>query len=106
MSNILVTGATGGLGKAVVEQLLKNGGADQLSVLARDPAKATDLQAQGVHVHKGDYTDYASLLAAFAGVDKLFLVSGNDVHNRVPQHANVIKAATEAGVKHIVYTSA
>ena len=105
MSNILITGATGGLGRAVVENLLRTVSADQVSVLVRDPAKAADLQAQGVTIKQGDYTDYASLTQAFAGIDKLFLVSGNDVLNRVPQHTNVIKAAVQAGVKHLVYTS-
>lgn len=105
MSNILVTGATGGLGKAVVETLLKEGGAHQISVVVRDPAKAADLQAQGVTVVPGDYNDYASLTRAFTGIDKLLLVSGNDIPNRVPQHTNVIKAAQAAGVKHLAYTS-
>lgn len=105
MSKILVTGATGGLGKAVVENLLKTERPDQLTVLARDPAKAADLQAQGVTVKQGDYNDYASLVAAFAGIDKLFLVSSNDIPNRVAQHTNALNAAKEAGVKHVVYTS-
>lgn len=105
MSNILVTGATGGLGHAVIENLLRTVGPQQLAVLVRDPAKAAGLQAQGVRVLQGDYTDYASLTKAFAGVDKLLLVSGNDVPNRVPQHTNAINAAVAAGVKHLVYTS-
>jgi NAD(P)H dehydrogenase (quinone) len=105
MSNILVTGATGGLGKSVVENLLKTTSPSDVSVLVRDPAKAADLQAQGVTIKQSDYNDYASLVAAFAGIDKLFLVSGNDVPNRVPQHTNAINAAKEAGVKHVVYTS-
>lgn len=105
MSKILVTGATGGLGKAVVENLLKTINPSDLAVLARDPAKAADLQAQGVTVKQGDYNDYASLVAAFQGVDKLFLVSSNDVPNRVPQHTNAVNAAKEAGVQHVVYTS-
>ncbi|MGI4735501.1 MAG: SDR family oxidoreductase [Janthinobacterium lividum] len=105
MSKILVTGATGGLGKVVIETLLQTERPDQLAVLARDPAKAADLQAQGVAVHQGDYDDYASLTAAFAGVEKLFLVSGNDLPNRVRQHTNAINAAKAAGVQHVVYTS-
>ncbi|RZK30804.1 MAG: SDR family oxidoreductase, partial [Hymenobacter sp.] len=105
MSKILVTGATGGLGRAVVDNLLKTTSPTQLVVLARDPAKAADLQAQGVAVAPGDYNDYASLVAAFAGVDKLFLVSSNDIPNRVSQHTNAINAAKEAGVQHVVYTS-
>jgi NAD(P)H dehydrogenase (quinone) len=105
MSNILVTGATGGLGQAIIENLLKTVSPSQLSVLVRDPAKAVGLQAQGVTIKQGDYNDYASLTAALAGVDKLFLVSGNDLPNRVPQHTNVINAAKEAGVKHVAYSS-
>lgn len=105
MRNILVTGATGGLGKAVVENLLKTVSPGVISVLVRDPAKAADLQAQGVTIKPGDYNDYASLVAAFTGVNKLFLVSSNDVPNRVPQHTNAISAAKEAGVQHVIYTS-
>ena len=105
MSKILVTGATGGLGRAAIDTLLQTVPASQLAVLARDPAKAADLQAQGVAVRPGDYSNYASLVAAFAGIDKVLLVSGNDIPNRVPQHTNAVKAAKEAGVKHIVYTS-
>ncbi len=106
MSKFLVTGATGGLGKAVVETLLKTVRADQIAVLVRDPAKAAGLQAQGVTIRQGDYTDYASLVAAFTGIDKVLLVSGNDITQRVPQHTNAIKAAVAAGVKHLIYTSA
>lgn len=105
MPTILVTGATGGLGQAVVENLLQTTRPDQLAVLVRDPAKAAGLQAQGVTIRQGDYNDYASLTAAFAGIEKLFLVSGNDVAQRVPQHTNAVNAAREAGVRHLVYTS-
>ncbi len=105
MSDILVTGATGGLGQAVVENLLKTVSPGDIAVLVRDPAKAADLQARGITVKQGDYNDYASLVAAFQGVDKLFLVSSNDIPNRVSQHTNAVHAAKEAGVQHIVYTS-
>jgi len=105
MPKYLITGATGGLGQAVVENLLQTVPADQVAVLVRDPAKATNLRAQGVTIRQGNYDDYASLVQAFAGTEKLFLVSGNDVANRVPQHTNAVNAAKEAGVKHVVYTS-
>ena len=105
MSQILVTGATGHLGKAVTESLLKKTGTDSISVLTRDAEKAAHGKAQGIDVRIGDYSDYDSLLKAFKGIDKLYMVSGNDLLNRNRQHDNVVKAAKEAGVKHIVYTS-
>ncbi|WP_259070852.1 SDR family oxidoreductase [Mucilaginibacter sp. X4EP1] len=105
MSNILVTGATGQLGKAVTESLLKKTAASNIHILARDAAKAANLKAQGVTVHIGDYGDYASLVSAFKGIDKVYMVSGNDLHNRIKQQDNVVNAAKEAGVKHVVYTS-
>ncbi|MBS0031234.1 SDR family oxidoreductase [Chitinophaga sp. 22321] len=105
MSKILVTGATGPLGKAVVEELLRNTGAANIAVLARDPVKAADFEAKGVTVLKGDYNDYASLLPAFEGIDKLYFVSGNDVQGRGAQHENVVKAAVAAKVGHVFYTS-
>jgi NAD(P)H dehydrogenase (quinone) len=106
MSKILVTGATGQLGKAAVNELLEIVAPNNISVLVRDLGKAGDLLAQGVNVIKGDYTDYASLLAAFEGVDKLYFVSSSDIMNRFGQHQNIVKAAVEAGVGHIIYTSA
>lgn len=71
----------------------------------RDEAKAENLKTLGIELRKGDYVDYASLVKAFTGVDKLLLVSSNDIENRRVQQANAVKAATEAGVKHILYTS-
>jgi NAD(P)H dehydrogenase (quinone) len=105
MSTILITGATGGLGKAVVETLLKTVSPASLAVLARDPAKAADLQAQGVAVRQGDYTDYDSLVAAFTGVDKLYFVATSSFTDRIAQHENVVKAAVAAKVGHVFYTS-
>lgn len=106
MSKILVTGATGHLGKGTVEFLLKKGIApNQISVLVRDESKASELKEKGVRILIGDYNDYASLVRAFTGVDKLLFVSSSDVANRVPQHENVVKAAKEVAVGHIIYTS-
>ena len=103
---ILITGATGHFGKATIDFLLKKGvSANAISALVRDEAKAGDLKAKGVNIKTGNYDDYASLLSAFKGVDKLLLISGNDVFNRLKQQENAVKAAKEAGVKHIIYTS-
>jgi NAD(P)H dehydrogenase (quinone) len=105
MKKIMVTGATGPLGAAVVESLLKTTAASGVAVLVRNAEKAAGLKAKGVEVRVGDYSDYFSLVAAFKGIDKLYFVSGNDIAHRMPQHEHVVKAAKEAGVRHVVYTS-
>ena len=86
MSNILVTGATGSLGGAAVDFLLKRTDASNISVLVRDAAKVADLKAKGVTLLEGDYNDYASLVKAFKGIDKLYFVSSSDIENRNDQH--------------------
>lgn len=103
---ILITGANGNFGKATIDFLLEKGTpATDISALVRDDSKAEDLKAKGVHIKIGDYDNYASLVSAFTGVDQLLLISGSDVSNRDQQHENAVKAAKEAGVKHILYTS-
>ncbi|PMD87112.1 NAD(P)-dependent oxidoreductase [Siphonobacter sp. BAB-5405] len=106
MSTILVTGATGHLGTAVVNELLTKVDPSSISVLVRDLPKAEALQAKGVTVLQGDYSDYNSLVNAFQGFDKLYFVSSSEIINRLAQHENVVKAAKEANVGHIFYTSA
>jgi len=103
---ILVTGATGHLGKAIIDSLLKKGIAGRnIAALVRNENKAADLKEKGVQVRIGDYTDYGGLKSALVGVDHLMLVSSSDMSDRLAQHKNVINAAIENGVKHIVYTS-
>ena len=103
---LLVTAATGNLGTLVVEHLLKTVPADQVAVSVRDVQKAAHWSARGVDVRSGNYLDYESMEAALKGVDRLLLISSGDIHNRVEQHVNVIKAAKAAGVQFIAYTSA
>lgn len=104
--NILITGATGHFGKATIDFLLQKGiPANTISALVRDEAKATDLKAKGINLKIADYDNYEALVAAFKGIDKVLLVSGSDIVNRGKQQENVVKAAKEAGVKHILYTS-
>lgn len=103
---ILVTGATGHFGRAAIDFLLKKGvKAGQILALVRNGKSAEDLKNKGVGVVIGDYDNYPSLVKAFAGVEKLLFVSGNDIAKRIAQHQNVVQAAKEAGVKHLVYTS-
>ncbi|MEV7099821.1 SDR family oxidoreductase [Amycolatopsis sp. NPDC051045] len=103
---IVVTGATGHLGKLVVEGLLDRLPADQVVAAVRTPEKAAGLAERGVEVRHADYTEPESLVAAFKGADKVLLVSSSEVGRRVPQHQAVIEAAKQAGVRHLVYTSA
>jgi NAD(P)H dehydrogenase (quinone) len=102
---ILITGATGNLGTATLEFLLKKVPASSVAALARQPEKLADAKARGVDVRKGDYKDPASLVKAFAGIDTLFLISSSDLVDRTGQHINAVNAAKEAGVKHIIFTS-
>jgi len=102
---IVVTAATGQLGRLVIANLLKTTPASQIVAAVRDPAKAADLAAQGVQVRRADYTDPASLDTAFAGASKVLLISSNDLGNRVAQHRNVIDAAARAKVSLLAYTS-
>ncbi|KAB8142266.1 SDR family oxidoreductase [Chloroflexia bacterium SDU3-3] len=102
MSTIAVTGATGQLGRLVISALKAKVPANEIVALVRTPAKAADL---GVAAREADYSQPATLGAALAGVDKLLLISGSEVGQRIDQHRNVVEAAKQAGVKHIVYTS-
>jgi NAD(P)H dehydrogenase (quinone) len=100
---IAVTSASGQLGAAVVRQLIKEVGKDQIIGIARTPEKAKSL---GVEIRKGDYNNRQDFDKALQGVNVVLLVSGMDEpQKRIPQHRNVIEAAKLNGVKKIVYTS-
>ncbi len=102
---IVVTGATGQLGKLVVEELLKTIPASQIVAAVRNPQKAQDLAAKGIAIRQAKYGQPESLAAAFAGADKVLLVSSSEVGQRVAQHQAVADAAQAAGVERLVYTS-
>jgi len=102
---IVVTGATGQLGRLVITTLLKTIPAADIVAAVRTPSKAADLAALGVTVREADYTRPDTLTTAFAGADKLLLISSSEVGQRTRQHQAVIDAAKTAGVKLIVYTS-
>ncbi|SMH30124.1 SDR family oxidoreductase [Mesorhizobium australicum] len=103
MTKILVTGATGNIGRQTLKHLLKRWPTSELVGLARDPAKAADLAAHGIEVRQGDYLDYEGLVRAFEGIEKVMLVSATAFTDRNTQHQNVIDAAKQAGVQHIVF---
>jgi NAD(P)H dehydrogenase (quinone) len=102
---ILVTGASGQLGKLVIANLLKTAPPSQIAATVRNGKAAAELSAQGIEVFVADYTKPETLDAAFAGVSRLLLISSSEVGQRFPQHRNVIEAAKRAGVKLIAYTS-
>ncbi|MFM9899975.1 MAG: SDR family oxidoreductase [Polaromonas sp.] len=102
---IVVTGATGQLGRLVIDALLQTVPAAQVVAAVRQPAKAADLAARGVQVRYADYSQPATLDAAFQGATQLLLISSSEVGQRVPQHRAVIEAAQRAQVQLLAYTS-
>jgi NAD(P)H dehydrogenase (quinone) len=101
-----VTGASGHLGRFVIEQLLARG-VPQSDVVAvvRNRGKATSLARRGVQVREANYSRPQTLGAALAGVNRLLLVSSSELGQLAAQHSNVITAARTAGVSRIAYTS-
>ncbi|MED4600960.1 SDR family oxidoreductase [Paenibacillus validus] len=103
---ILVTGATGKLGTKVVNTLLKTVPANQLAISVRNPEKAEDFRAKGVDVRQGDFDRPETLDAAFAGIDRILIISADgDNDTRIRQHTNAVEAAARAKVGFIAYTS-
>ncbi|MFI1162136.1 SDR family oxidoreductase [Streptomyces sp. NPDC020801] len=105
--SIVVTGATGHLGRHVVEQLLEKVPADRITAVVRTPERAADFAARGVRIAVADYNAPETFDGLFAAGDKVLLVSGNEFDKgRVQQHRVVIDAAEAAGVALLAYTSA
>ncbi len=103
---IAITGATGQLGRLVVDALLARGvEAADIVAVGRNPERLADLSDLGVDTRAADYGDPASLTAAFDGVDKALLISSSEVGNRVAGHLNVLAAAKAAEVDLLAYTS-
>ena len=102
---IAITGATGQLGRLVIDTLLQKLPAAEIIAIARNPAKAQAIAARGVQIRQADYTQPATLDAALKGASKLLLISSSEIGQRIPQHRAVIEAAQRAGVKLVAYTS-
>lgn len=103
---IVVTGATGQLGRGIVEQLLRRVPADQVGVSVRDPAKAADLAERGVRVRAGSFADPDGLAAAFEGASQVLVVSVDRLGDEALElHRTAIEAAAKAGARRILYTS-
>lgn len=106
-NKILVTGATGGLGSIVINLLKEKTAIENLAVLVRDETNelAKQYYNDGIEIRIGDYSNVESLENAFKEIDVLYFVSGGDDNQRAQLHKNVVDAAKEAGIKHILYTS-
>ncbi|SFD37784.1 SDR family oxidoreductase [Paracidovorax konjaci] len=102
---IVVTGASGQLGRLAIEALLRSVPASGIVAAVRNPAKVADLAARGVVVRQADYADAAAWDAALQGARKVLLVSSSEVGQRTAQHRTVIDAAQRAGVELLAYTS-
>lgn len=102
---IAITGASGQLGRLVIDSLLTSVPAYELVALVRNPASVSDLKDKGINVRQADYTQPDTLITALQGVDKLLLISSSEVGQRLVQHQNVIEAAKETGVSLLAYTS-
>jgi len=105
--SIIVTGASGQLGRLVIEELLTSVPAAEVTAVVRDSAKAGDLAAQGVTLAVADYNSPESFDGLLRGGDRVLLISGNEMHlDRTAQHKAVLDAAVKAGVALFAYTSA
>ncbi|WP_433782780.1 NAD(P)H-binding protein [Actinomycetospora sp. CA-101289] len=103
---IVVSGASGALGRLVVERLLEREPAERIAVSVRDPARVADLEQRGVRVRRADYADPDSLARAFEGASRVLVVSANTVGDEaVRLNRAGIEAAVAAGAQHVLYTS-
>ncbi|QEK36082.1 SDR family oxidoreductase [Acinetobacter johnsonii] len=102
---IAITGATGQLGNLVIEQLLQLTAAQNIVALVRNIDKAEHFKVQGIELREFDYDHPETLAPALLGIDKLLLISANEIGRRTPQHQAVIDAAKVAGVPYLAYTS-
>jgi NAD(P)H dehydrogenase (quinone) len=102
---IIISGASGDLGRRVTDLLLRADAEVELTLVTRSPEKLAARAAAGIRVVPGDYQDAESLRAAYQGGGTLFMISGLNLGRRMEEHRNAISAAKEAGIGHIVYTS-
>jgi NAD(P)H dehydrogenase (quinone) len=103
--SIVVTGAAGQLGRLVAEELLERVPADELVFVTRHPEALENLAERGADVRHGDFDEPQTLPAAFAGGERMLLISTLSIGHRVAQHRAALQAAAQAGVGHVVYTS-
>ena len=102
---IAITGASGQLGRLVIDELLTTTPASEITALVRTPESVSDLAERGITVRQADYNEPGTLIEALKGIKKLLLISSSEVGQRAQQHQNVINAAKENGIGLIAYTS-
>lgn len=102
---IAITGASGQLGRFVIDELLMTTPASEITALVRNPESISDLAERGVTVRQADYNEPGTLIEALKGIKKLLLISSSEVGQRAQQHQNVINAAKDNGIELIAYTS-
>jgi NAD(P)H dehydrogenase (quinone) len=105
MGRIVISGASGDLGRRVTKLLLDADPHADLALVTRTPEHVAERAQQGIPVHRGDYREPESLEAAYAGGETLYLISGLNLGRRVAEHRNAIAAARRAGIHRIVFTS-
>ncbi len=105
MTQFVITGATGQMGRLVIDVLLRRVPADSIVAAVRSLEKASDIAALGVQVRQADYNQPASLEAAFQGAERLLLISSSEIGQRTRQHQAVIDAAKRSGIQRLAYTS-
>lgn len=110
MTKLLVTGAAGQLGRATILHLLQtsNVAAADIVAASRDPSKLAEFAEKGIETRKADFTDEEGLAEAFSGIDRVLIISTDDLvtpGGRLKQHQAAVAAAARAGVGHILYTS-
>lgn len=101
----IITGASGGFGRGATQGMLTHVAPEDLILVTRNPDTLKDMADKGCQVRFGDFDDYDSLVKAFAGGDKMLMISTSRVGERMPQHTNAVNAAKAAGVGHVIYTS-
>ena len=104
-ARLAITGASGQLGRRTAELVLAQCAPRDVILATRTPSALAEWAARGVEVRRADFDDPASLRAAFAGAERLLLVSATDLQRRIAQHRAAIGAAKAAGVRHVIYTS-
>ncbi|MCW2963210.1 MAG: NAD(P)-dependent oxidoreductase [Actinomycetia bacterium] len=104
---IVVTGASGQLGRLVVQELLERVSPAEVVLVSRRPESLRDLGDRGLAVRSGDFDEPASLVEAFEGAQRVLVISSglNNLGRRIDQHRAAIEAAAAAGAQHVVYTS-